>query len=119
MLEPSVLRTTNDFLQTVVTQFVTDDLLPTSSHDLFHYAALETIHKIIEFYILRLSHAEYSNDQTCLIEASDFAMTHCRRCAAGWTRTTANGAMAIFCLLDREPVPPNVTSCDRYELREQ
>jgi hypothetical protein len=49
---------------------------------------------------------------------SDFAMTHCRRCVAGWTRTIESGALAVVCLLDREPVPPNLTSCNRYELRE-
>jgi hypothetical protein len=38
---------------------------------LFHYAALETIHKILEFDDLRLSHAEYSNDQHELVEAKD------------------------------------------------
>jgi hypothetical protein len=52
------------------------------------------------------------------MEASDFAVTHCMRCQAGWTRTIANGAKAVFCLLDREPVPANMTSCDRYELRD-
>ena len=54
-----------------------------------------------------------------LIEASEFARTHCMRCAAGWTRTLEDGTKTIVCLLDREPVLPNMTSCDRYELREE
>lgn len=53
------------------------------------------------------------------IEATDFAMTHCKRCKAGWTRTIENGAKAIICLLNQEPVPLNLTSCDRYKLREE
>jgi hypothetical protein len=52
------------------------------------------------------------------MDASDFAVTHCMRCAAGWTRTISNGTKAVFCLLDREPVLTNMVSCDRFELRE-
>jgi hypothetical protein len=55
----------------------------------------------------------------CSPEASDFALTHCMRCEAGWTRILANGTKTIVCLLDREPVLPNMAHCDRYELREE
>jgi hypothetical protein len=60
-----------------------------------------------------------SHSVTGTPEASDFALTHCIRCAAGWTRILANGTKTIVCLLDREPVLTNMTSCDRYELREE
>lgn len=53
------------------------------------------------------------------MEPSDFAVTHCMRCRAGWTRTIQTGAKAVFCLLDLAPVPANMTSCDRYDLREE
>ena len=53
------------------------------------------------------------------LEVSDFAVTHCMRCEAGWTRHLEGGRKAIVCLLDREPVLRNMTSCDRYELRRQ
>jgi len=56
---------------------------------------------------------------THLPEASDFALTHCMRCQAGWTRLRANGTKTTVCLLDREPVLTNMTNCDRYELRDQ
>lgn len=49
---------------------------------------------------------------------SDYVKTHCGTCAAGWTRTGATGEKAYVCLLDREPVWPQMTNCDRYERRE-
>jgi hypothetical protein len=49
---------------------------------------------------------------------SDFAETHCRTCAAGWTRQGTNGGLIIVCLLDRKPVWPQISDCDRYEPRE-
>jgi hypothetical protein len=49
---------------------------------------------------------------------SDFVKTHCATCAAGWTRTGKDGAKVYVCLLDREPVWPQLTDCDRYERRE-
>jgi hypothetical protein len=54
-----------------------------------------------------------------LPEVPEFARTHCMRCAAGWTRSLANGSKTVVCLLDREVVLTNMTDCDRYELREQ
>ncbi len=56
---------------------------------------------------------------TRVIEASEFARTHCMRCAAGWTRSREDGTKIIVCLLDREPVLPTMTNCDRYELRDE
>jgi hypothetical protein len=47
-----------------------------------------------------------------------FAASHCQNCAMGWTRTGQDGALTI-CLLDREPVLSEMTSCDRYEPREE
>ena len=49
---------------------------------------------------------------------TDFAETHCMKCAAGWTRSGKEGARIVVCLLDRELVLPALTSCDRFELRE-
>ncbi len=46
-----------------------------------------------------------------------FAETHCRNCAAGWTRIGAEGGFLTVCLLDREPVWADMTGCDRYEPR--
>lgn len=46
-----------------------------------------------------------------------YAQTHCRQCAAGWTRIGIKGGTLTVCLLDREPVLADMTSCDRYELR--
>ncbi len=49
---------------------------------------------------------------------SDYVKTHCATCAAGWTRTGKDGEKVYFCLLDREPVWPQMMDCDRYEQRE-
>jgi hypothetical protein len=49
---------------------------------------------------------------------TDFATTHCMQCEAGWTRS-GQGASVIICLLDREPVFTNMTSCDHYQPRKR
>ena len=49
---------------------------------------------------------------------SSFAMTHCATCAAGWMRQGKDGGVIVVCLLDREPVWPDMTDCNRYELRQ-
>ena len=51
-------------------------------------------------------------------EPSAFAETHCRNCAAGWTRNGKDGGLLIVCLLDREPVLPDMIGCDHYEPKE-
>jgi hypothetical protein len=38
-------------------------------------------------------------------------------CAAGWTRTGKDGLL-IVCLLDREPIIPDMIGCDHYEPKE-
>jgi hypothetical protein len=47
-----------------------------------------------------------------------YAASHCRRCAAGWTRTGKEGGVLTVCLLDREPVLSDMTNCDRFEEKE-
>lgn len=44
-----------------------------------------------------------------------YAASHCMNCKAGWTRTGTNGGVLTVCLLDREPVLPEMTDCDRHE----
>ncbi|MGO9475871.1 MAG: hypothetical protein ACLPWS_21060 [Rhodomicrobium sp.] len=51
-------------------------------------------------------------------EPTDFATTHCMNCEAGWTRE-GEGARIVICLLDREPVLPSLTDCDRFLAREE
>jgi hypothetical protein len=51
--------------------------------------------------------------------ATDYATTHCMRCEAGWTRQGPDSLGVVVCLLDREPVLPNMTYCDRFTLREE
>jgi hypothetical protein len=46
-----------------------------------------------------------------------YAATHCKNCEAGWTRTGKEGGELTVCLLDREPVLADMTSCDKYEPR--
>jgi len=47
-----------------------------------------------------------------------YAASHCRNCAAGWTRTGKEGGVLTVCLLDREPVLADMTGCDRYEKKD-
>jgi hypothetical protein len=49
---------------------------------------------------------------------SEFVISHCQNCAAGWTRTGKDGGSLTVCLLDREPVLADMTDCDRFEVRE-
>ena len=48
-----------------------------------------------------------------------YADTHCRHCAAGWTRTGKEGGVLTVCLLDREPVLADMTNCDRFVAKQQ
>jgi hypothetical protein len=48
---------------------------------------------------------------------TDYAATHCRQCVMGWTRVGKAGGVRTVCLLDRELVLADMTSCDRYELK--
>jgi hypothetical protein len=50
---------------------------------------------------------------------SSFAKTQCTTCAAGWTRRGPKDGMIVVCLLDREPVWPEMTDCDRFERRDR
>ena len=47
-----------------------------------------------------------------------FAASHCMNCKAGWIRTKEEGAL-IICLLDRQPIPSNLTTCSRYEAKDE
>jgi hypothetical protein len=49
---------------------------------------------------------------------SGYAASHCRNCAAGWTRVGEQGGVLTVCLLDRLPVLANMTDCDRFEPKE-
>ena len=63
---------TSDILQGVVTELVdVKKLLPTLPPELHHFTALGTAAQILENDNVRLSHAEYSNDQRELAQAKD------------------------------------------------
>ncbi len=47
-----------------------------------------------------------------------YAASHCQNCVMGWTRTGTEGGAITLCLLDRDLVLADMTSCDRYERRE-
>jgi hypothetical protein len=63
---------TADILQQVVTQLVdVDKVLPALPSRLHHFTSLATAAQIIEKDNVRISHAEYSNDQTELAQAKN------------------------------------------------
>jgi hypothetical protein len=61
----------------------------------------------------------HSGQAPIIPPAATFAVTHCQRCAAGWTRGKSGGVVVTVCLLDREPVLPGMTSCDRFQGKEE
>jgi DUF2971 family protein len=66
------LALTSDILQEVVTRLVDEEkVLPPLPPQLHHYTSLETAYHIINGDNVRLSHAEYSNDQTEMGQAKD------------------------------------------------
>jgi hypothetical protein len=66
------LALTSDILKEVVARFVNTYEPPLKPpRELHHFTSLGTAHQIIETDNIRLSHAEYSNDQTELAEAKD------------------------------------------------
>ena len=44
-----------------------------------------------------------------------YVRTHCMTCAAGWTRLDKDGRPFVVCLLNREPIMPEIAHCNRYE----
>src|ERR1700722_16939349 len=67
--EVSTVRLTANILRDVVTEFVDKERLPSAPAELHHFTSLEVACHIIKDDDVRLSHAEYSNDQTEMEEA--------------------------------------------------
>jgi len=45
-----------------------------------------------------------------------FRKTYCMNCTGGFVRTYTNtGNTTLMCLVDREPIQPDIESCNRYE----
>ena len=66
------LALTSDILREAVTEFVdVKKALPSLPSELHHFTSLETGYRIIEGDNVRLSHAEYSNDQTEMEKAEE------------------------------------------------
>jgi hypothetical protein len=69
--DTAALAATSDILQSVVTSFVNERLLSAPPSRLHHYTSLATAQKILEGDDIRLSHAEYSNDQMEMAQAKE------------------------------------------------
>ncbi len=55
------------------------------------------------------------NDNQSSQVLSIFSETHCKNCQAGFMRTTSEGKTYLMCLIDREPVLRNLTTCNKYK----
>jgi hypothetical protein len=67
---------TSDILGQVVTELVdTERVLPALPTQLHHFTSLETAYRIIDKDNIRLSHAEYSNDQTEMTQAKSLILS--------------------------------------------
>jgi hypothetical protein len=62
---------TSDILREVVDQLIADKTLPAPPPRLHHFTCLETAYRIIGSDNVRLSHSEYSNDQTEMEQAKE------------------------------------------------
>jgi hypothetical protein len=65
----TVLALTQDILQAIVTEFVNERKLEPRPAELHHFTSLDVAHLIVKGDDVRLSHAEYSNDQTEMEQA--------------------------------------------------
>jgi hypothetical protein len=78
-MDGATLALTSDILKEVVTFLVDEEkLLPKPPSQLHHFTSLETASKIIIGDNIRLSHAEYSNDQTEMGQAKDIIRSELR-----------------------------------------
>ena len=73
--ESRVFVLTSDILEQVVTQLVGEGILQKLPSQLYHFTSLETAYRIIQEDNIRLSHAEYSNDQTEMEEAKKIILS--------------------------------------------
>jgi hypothetical protein len=74
------LALTSDMLQQVVTELVdVERLLPALPPRLHHFTSLETAYRILDKDNIRLSHAEYSNDQTEMAQAKDIILSELQK----------------------------------------
>jgi hypothetical protein len=71
---------TSLILQDVVTRLINEEkVLPTPPTQLHHFTSLETAYRIIDSDNVRLSHAEYSNDQAEMEQAKDIICSELTR----------------------------------------
>jgi hypothetical protein len=56
-----------------------------------------------------------NNIQAELGTQNSFCAKHCVRCQAGWVRATTAGKTVVICLLNREPVPGNLSACNKFQ----
>jgi hypothetical protein len=65
----NALVLTSKILQDVLSPLINERVLPTPPPQLHHFTSLESAHRIIECDNIRISHAEYANDQTEMAQA--------------------------------------------------
>jgi hypothetical protein len=75
---PNTPHLTSVILGQVLTQLYVEKLLPTPPPRLHHFTSLGTAYQIIEKDNVRLSHAEYSNDQTEMAQAKEIILSALR-----------------------------------------
>ena len=44
-----------------------------------------------------------------------YVQTHCSMCKGGWTRRNETGLAIVFCLLERQQVLDDMTSCEKFD----
>jgi hypothetical protein len=90
------LALTSGILQRVVTQLTNAHALPTLPTQLHHFTSIETAYRIIADDNVRLSHAEYSSDQTEMAQAKAVIRAELRaRLGMPRARSGENWSIAI------------------------
>lgn len=116
------LALSSDILEEVITLLVQEHLLVTCPRQLYHYTTLDTASQIINLDNIRLSHAEYSNDQNEMATAKDLIKSELRKLGADpffaqvlqdYENLAPTLDAYIFCMssgLEQGPLPQDMLS---------
>jgi len=88
----NVFRATREILEEVLSSMGQQSKLPSLPTALYHYSSLEVLQKILENDDLRLSHAEYSNDQREIEEARTLIFARVAASTPGPFRSAVDAA---------------------------
>jgi len=54
-------------------------------------------------------------DKPLSYQPGSFPETHCMKCQGGFLQTMTDGQITLLCLVNRQPVPPKLARCNKFE----